>query len=317
MKKDIRASFRDSSLDRARPKRHFLRTFVNDTMKQKRLHSNAGLVEDRTNPAAVLRIILGLVIIHLLVIGGVMLRGNIVRNHGGTAMAPTITPPPAAPAAPAAPAVQETPQPAPLNLTQSVQPAPQPAPAEPQQNHISQTAPSLGNSPANPEPLRITHAEIAPAPAAEPAPAPAPAPAVAQPAPAAEPAQGTVTLPYHTKSGDTWGRIAAQYGISVDALKAANPDSAARPNPSSGSYLAIPVPANSPAVKEAQAAKEQPAAQPQDAPTIIIHKVAPRESLGRIAAKYKVSLKKVMKDNNMTKKQADQLKIGQEIKIIK
>ncbi|MBR2145296.1 MAG: hypothetical protein IJ956_07130, partial [Akkermansia sp.] len=115
MRKDTKATFRNSDLGRAKPKRHFLKTFVDENLKEKRHYSDTGLVVDRTSPATVLRIIFGLIVVHLLVIGGVMLRGNITKSNSGPAVVPTITPPPAIPVAEArpVPAVDAAPAPAP------------------------------------------------------------------------------------------------------------------------------------------------------------------------------------------------------------
>ena len=97
MSKKQKSAFHNTDLGRSKPKRHFLKTFVDSNLKQpRRLHSDTGLVVDRTSPATVIRVILGLIVLHLVIIGGVMARGSIAKSNSGLAIAPTITPPPAA-----------------------------------------------------------------------------------------------------------------------------------------------------------------------------------------------------------------------------
>lgn len=293
MRKNQQTSFHNSDLGRAKPKRHFLKTFVDSNLKQprKRLHSDTGLVVDRTSPATVLRVIFGLIVVHLLVIGGVMMRGNITKSNSGLAIAPTITPPPAAPA------VEPTPAPVqPAQSAVAAQPAPapaeQPAPAD-NQVHITQ-------APVNMESVTPTPAQpVGPAQpvAVEPPPAPA------------APSVPSVTIPHHIKSGDTWGRVAAQYSITEDVLKGANSQLAALTNLPAGAYLQVPVPADSAAARQAQADE------PVIKDTAEYHIVKRGENLGRIAKKYKISLQKLLKLNNMTMADARRLQVGQKLKV--
>lgn len=289
MRKDSKAAFRNSDLGRAKPKRHFLKTFVNDNLKQqkKRLHSDTGLVVDRTSPATVLRVILGLVVVHLLVIGGVMMRGSIAKSSSGLAISPTIVPPPAVEAQPVA-------QPAP------VQPQAQPAQNE---VHITQAPVVMENvTPVEPQPVVQA------------------APVEVQPAPApATPAPATSDRKHLVSTGDTWGRIAAQYETTEDVLKAANPAMAALTNPPSGAYLEVPVAASTAA---ATAAPAQPAPAPQPgaaepAAEVKYHIVRKGENLGRIAAKYKLPLKTLLEINGITMADAHRLKIGQKLRVSK
>lgn len=296
MRKDTKAAFRNSDLGRAKPKRHFLKTFVNDKLKQpKRLHSDTGMVVDRTSPAMVLRVIFGLIVVHLLVIGGVMMRGSIAKSNNGPIVAPTITPPPAAPAMAAAPAPAA---PAPAAVQPTVVAQAEPAPAQP------------AAAPADTGEVHITQApvqmEAVTAVAAQPA---APAePVAVQPAPAA-PAAPTVEVKHLVQSGDTWGRVAAQYGITEDVLKGANTQLAAMTNLPGGTYLSVPVPADSSAAKAVEAAK------PEVKDTAEYHVVKSGETLNRIARKYKISLPKLLKLNNMTNADAKRLKVGKKLKV--
>lgn len=285
MRKNTKADFHTSDLGRAKPKRHFIKTFVNGNLKQpRRFHSDTGMVMDRTSPAVVVRIILGLIVLHFIVIGGVMMRGNIAKSESGLAVTPTITPPPAAPsqAEPAQPAA--TPQAAPA----------QPAPAD-TQVHITQ-------APVNME-------AVTPAPAQPAAPA---QPVVVQPAPAPAPsASPTVERKHLVQSGDTWSSIATQYNVTEAVLKGANAQLASMTNLPGGTYLSVPVPADSAAPQPVQA--EQPAVQEE----VKYHTVKRGENLGRIARKYNIDLNDLYKVNNMTPADAKRLKIGQKLRVSK
>lgn len=297
MSRKAPSSFQQTSLGRARTKRHFLSGIVNSKLKQPRQlhrdHSTTGIPIDSTSPSIVVRIILGLIVVHILVIGGVMLRGNISKSNSGMAVAPTITPPPATPAqaAPAAPA-----QPAPVQPVVAAQPAP--APETPAQPAPVDTQVHITQAPVNME--AVTPVQAQPAAPAQ--------PVAVQPAPAA-PATPTVNKPHLVQSGDTWGRIAAQYGITEDVLKGANAQLATLTNLPGGSYLNVPLPADSPEAK----AMQEPRSAAQD--TASYHVVKRGENLGRIAKKYKISLPKLLKLNNMTAADARRLQVGQKLKV--
>lgn len=290
MKKKSTAAFHHSDLGRAKPKRHFLKTFVNDKLKQpRRLHSDTGMVIDRTNPSVVIRIILCLIVLHLLIIGGVMMRGNISKSNSGMAVAPTITPPPPVPT-----------------------PAAAPAPVQPTAVAVTTPAPAAPAQPAAQDQVHITQAPInveAVTPVAAQPEAPA-TPVVVQPAPApAQPAVPTTEIKHLIQSGDTWGRIAAKYNVSEDVLKGANAQLASMTNLPGGTYLTVLVPADSAHAQAAQASK------PVVQETAKYHVVKRGENLGRIAAKYKLTLAKLLKLNNMTNADARRLQIGQKLKV--
>lgn len=289
MRRDTKAAFRNSDLGRAKPKRHFLKTFVNDNLKQqKRLHSDTGLVVDRTSPATVLRVILGLIVVHFLVIGGVMMRGSISKSSSGLAVAPTIIPPPVAPA----------------------EPVQQPAPAQPvvtAQTTESTASPATAGNEVHITQAPINMEEVTPA---APQPVAPVEPVAVQPTPApAAPAADAVQLRHLVRSGDTWGRIAAQYGITEDVLKGANGTMAARTNLPSGTYLNVPAP------RDSEAARAALAAQPEVKDTAKYHVVKRGENLGRIAKKYKISLNKLLQMNNMTTADAKRLQVGHKLKV--
>lgn len=279
MKKRPQDPFRNSELDRAKPRRHLFHAFINDKLKRHR--SETGLVEDRTSSTTIIRIIVGLLLVHLIIIGGVLLRGHMVKDGSGLAVTPAITPPPAPTAAP----VEEV-------LPQPVDVAPTVAASRPAANHITQLpADDVAEDVAPEAPVLVT-----PPPAA-------PASAVVTPAPAP-----TVTVRHLIASGDTWTRIASQYGCSIADLKAANPATAAKGVLYSGAYLNVPVGADSSAAREAVAA--QPAA--STAKTYTIKK---GDTLGAIARRNHTTVAKLLKLNNMTEKDARRIKPGMELRI--
>lgn len=293
MSKKTQPAFHTTELGRAKRKRHFMKAFVDKNLKQpRRHHTDTGMVMDRTSPAVVVRVIFGLIILHLLVIGGVMLRGNIGKSNRVLAVTPTIAPPPATPATqPQAAPVQ------PLIHTQT-EPAPaQPAPAADTQVHITQ-------SPVKPEDVTAVTAEQ-PVEQTQTV-------VVQQPDPAAS-AQPTVELKHLVQSGDTWGQVAAKFGITEDVLKGANTQLAALSNLPAGAYLSVPVPADSAAAKNTQTA--QAAATPAAPETPEYHIIKRGDSMGAIARKYKIPLNKLRKMNNMTPADDRRLQLNQKIKI--
>lgn len=295
------STFRNSDMARVKPKKHFIRTFINKTFKY---HGNMGLVEDRHNSTTIVRLIIGLLLIHLIVIGGVILRGKIKSGEAGPIAEATITAPPA-PAAPAAPA-------APVN---DVLPQPVDGPvANPVRTEVANTG-HITQAPAQAEPAVVATEpeivtpvvveEVAVEPAETPAPA---APAQAAPAPAA-PAQPAVEK-HLVATGDTLFAIAAQYKVSVAAIRKANPS--LRDNTIiCGTYLNIPVSADS------DAGRRIAAQQAADAATEAakLYTVKRGDTLARIARKHKTTVPKLMQLNNIAKGQEGKIRIGDTLRI--
>lgn len=295
MKKIKNQDFRNSDMARVRPKRHIFHSLLYDN-KPKRHRTDTGLVEDSTSGSTIVRIIGGLLLVHLIVIGGVLLRGHMVKSNSGVAVAPTITPPPAQQAP--APAEEVLPQPTAVPAATATA-----TPAAPAANHITQA----------PAPQDATVTLTTPAEPVLVTPPPAPAVAAATPAAPAAPAAApqTTTVKHYVASGDTWYSIAKQYGSTVEALQAANPKSAQKNVLFSGTYLNVPVPADS---AHAQTARAENAAQ-EAASAAKIHVVKRGENLGIIAKRNKISLQKLMKLNNLTEKDARRIRVGQELKV--
>lgn len=260
--------FHNSELDRAKPKRHIFHSFVNDKLKRHR--SDTGLVEDRTSSVTIVRIIVGLLLIHLIIIGGVLLRGHMVKEGGaGIATSPAITPPPSAlPEVKEEVAVQEV-------LPPAIAPAEPVAKPVSTANHITQAADMAEEDTAeDPEAEALT--PTAPAPA--------------------------VPVQHRVAPGDSWIRIAAQYGTTEAALKAANPQ-AARGVLRAGASLVIPQEGQAATASVAQAAPvaepvhQKAAASPAAAGKV--HTVQRGESLSGIARKTKVPMETLMQINNI------------------
>ncbi len=287
-------SFRNSGLGRAKPERHMFRSFINNNLKRNR--SKIGLVEDRTSSTTIVRIIIGLLMLHLVIIGGVLLKGHFDKAAAGVAVSPTLTPPPSVtqpmqqaeevPMQPDAAPVAAAPAATGNHITQAVELFPEDDTAQP----VETTAAT---------PVVVTPPVMEPT-AATPA-------APAQPAPA-EPAASTTTVRYLVNSGDTWYGIAEKHEVSIDALKAANPAAARKNHLFQGSYINVPVKADSAAAKSAAAA----------APAVVAsatYVVKRGDTLARIAKKHKLTVAELMKLNSLTEKDARRIQPGQELKV--
>lgn len=303
MNRQSKDSFRNSSLGRAQTSKKRFHSFINDKFKRHR--SDTGLVEDRANSSTIVRTIVGLLLIHLVFIGGVLVRGHLVKSGGGVALAPGMTPPTTTAEAPSQ--VIPTPPNAVSTGTPTVLPTLSPSPSVAQATTTVQpvvpTVPS--NTATKPQPTvphitQLPADEVAEEVTSEPAP-------VVKPTPA----RNTVMTKHRVASGDSWSRIAAQYNTTVEALKAANPKTAAKNVLYSGVYLDVPVAADSDIGRSVTATNQQEAAVAKGK-TYVVKK---GDSLGAIAKRNKISLKKLLELNNMTEADAKRLKIGTELKV--
>ncbi len=290
------STFRNSDMARVKPKKHFIRTFINKTFKY---HGNMGLVEDRHNSTTIVRLIIGLLLIHLIVIGGVILRGKIKSGEAGPIAEATITAPPA-PVAPTTPA-------APVN---DVLPQPVDGPvANPVRTEVAATG-HITQAPAQAEPAVVaTEPEIVTPPvvdevAVEPDETPAPVAA----APAA-PTQQAIEK-HLVATGDTLYAIAAKYKVSVDAIRKANP-SLRNNTIVCGTYLNIPVSADSDAGR--RIAAQQAAAAATEAAKL--YTIKRGDTLARIARKHKTTVAKLMQINNIAKGQEGKIRVGDTLRI--
>ena len=287
--------FRNSELDRAKPKRHIFYSFINQHFKRHR--SDTGLVEDRTSSVTIVRIIVGLLMIHLFIIGGVLLRGQMVKESGSSVAGPvSITPPPtplAPPPTEAAPAMQDA-------LPQPTAPAVPTARPIATANHITQA---------------VQEDEAADEAEAEPT-------IVSPPSVPAAPAE---PLKHRVAPGDTIYRICNQYGVSEAALKSANP-SLGQGVLRAGATLTIPTgaqPAAQPAPQQAARPAAAPAVQPaahqpavahsEPAASPKVYTVQRGETLSRISRKTKVSVKELIQINGI--KNPNSIRPGMELRL--
>lgn len=282
-------TFVNSELGRAKPRKGAYEDFEDVT-------SDMGLTVDRTSSATVVRIIVGLLLLHLIIIGGVLMHGKVTDSVA--AVKPSMTPPPLTPVKPVVetkPAVAATPAPQP-----APQPAAQPAPAAPAPTHITQvTAAPAAPAPA---PVEVVQpATPAPAVAAQPAPAPAPAPAA--------PAQDAR---HHVRTGDTLTSIAGQYGVSVEAIRQANP-SIKNDVIFQGQYITVPAAGSAQALTGASVTGEAAVDKPRVSATRKVHVLKSGETLARVARQYGVSVPALMKINKLTEKDTRRLRPGREI----
>lgn len=292
MKRQNQSSFRNSNLARAKTNKHVFRALINNKLKRHR--SDTGLVEDRTNSVTVVRLIIGLLLIHLIVIGGVILRGKIKSGEITPIAATTITPPPAPPTPVQQQQVNNDVLPQPVEGPVA-NPVRQPQPAAP--SHITQAPANTTPVAAAPEPEIV-----APVVAVEPEP-------VVTPEPPPAPAAPTI-VKHHVTSGDTLYGIAQKYNVSVADIRSANP--LLRGNHIiSGTYLNIPVAANS---AEGRQIAEQHATEAANEEAKY-HTVRRGENLGAIARRHRIPLDKLLQLNNIPRERAGNIRAGDRIRI--
>ncbi len=321
MNKQLKESFRNSTLGRAQttPKKRF-HSFINSKFKRHR--SDTGMVEDRVGSVTIVRTIVGLLVIHLVFIGGVLVRGHLAKSGSGIAIDPSITPPPAVTAtetAPTATASTTAPTAAPIDLTKTntttplptLTTAPTAAQTAAQTKPVTPTVPAADTKPQqNTVKPVVASTSITQAPADDVAEEVAPAqPTVVE----VKPAQNvrTVMKKHRVASGDTWSRIATQNGISVEALKSANPKAASKNTLFSGIILDVPIPADSAEGKTIAATQEQEAVIAKGK----THVVKSGENLGRIAKKYNTTVAKIRDLNNLTPADDKKIRPGMELKV--
>ena len=279
MKKDD--LYATPTLGRTKPKRHFFRSLI----KKYRHRTDTGLVEDRTSSVTIVRIIVGLLMLHLIIIGGVLLRGHMVKGSAVNTTPVSVVPKevPTAPAASTSTSDQVlTPPPvlAPTALPQQVTKAPVVA-----ANHITQPAEMAGEEAAEEVPDDVV--AIAPV--------------------------TTATPVYHmVATGDTWQNIAAQYAVSPASLQAANPG-VTDPQPRVGVNLVVPT-----GLAGAHPTASVPARPVNGSPsssssTGKVHVVQRGETLSRISRKVKVPIKELMQINGI--KDANRISPGMKLRL--
>lgn len=255
------SSYRNSDLARSKGKKGGFLGFFNQTFKRHR--SEVGLVEDSHNSTTIIRIIVGLLLVHLIIIGGVILHGKI--DAGNSAVADSaLTPPPAETATPTAP-----------------QPVPGPV-ANP--GHITQPLPAtpVVTTPTQPIAAADTEVDAEPVEAVEPT-------ATTNPA---DTAHKMAVL----GTGETLTRFAAKHNTTVQAILAINPE-ITNPNViAAGTNIRVPLPADSEEAKRIAADREAARMEREGVP----YKVRSGDNLGKISNRFGTSVTAIQKLNNMT-----------------
>ncbi len=274
MSQRSQSSYRNSDLARNKGKKGGFLGFFNQTFKRHR--SEVGLVEDSHSSTTIIRIIVGLLLVHLIIIGGVILHGKI--DATGSAVADSaLTPPPAENTAPVAP-----------------QPVPGPT-ANP--GHITQ-------------PLPVTPVATTPTPPPEGATAGV---AGAEPLGSVGPVETTTPADTPHKmavlgTGETLTRFAAKHNTTVQAILAINPE-ITNPNViAAGTNIRVPLPANSDEAKQIAADREAARMEREGVP----YKVRSGDNLGKIANRFGTGVSAIQKLNNMT---GTNIRVGQVIRI--
>ncbi len=274
-------------MHRTKPHKHVLRSIINKKLKQPktRLHTDTGLVEDRHNSTAIVRVVVGLLLVHLIVIGGVILRGKIKSGEGTAIAAPTITAPPTQPVANQPVQNDVLPQPVDGPVANPVRTPEQPT-------HITQ-ATETTTAPAVSEPEIVTPVVADAAPAT-------PAPAADAPVAADAPC-----IKHLVVSGETLYGIAAKHQTSVEAIRKANPQ-LRNNNIVSGTHLNIPVKADSAEGRQIAALNAEAAAT-EAAKSYTIQR---GDTLAKIARKHKTTVPRLMELNNIPKGKEGSIRVG-------
>ncbi len=262
----------------------------------------------RKGTSAVARVIFIIVLLHVLIVGGTFLHKKLQADKEPTADSSLVPPP--SNAAPAPATITPLPEPKP-EVAQTVPTNTITPPTLPVLPASTTSAPTLPpatgdihiTTPPQPVVEEIAAVEV---PQAQPAPAPVQAPTLQR------------TDKYTIVSGDTWYGIAKKHGITVAQLQAANPVDTKKGTIYPGKALAIPVYGTSTSPAAAPAPASTPAktaAKPAASTAAKIHTVVSGDSLYRIAIKNKINYDTLLRINKIEKKDANNIKIGQKIKL--
>lgn len=257
MSKNSQSSYRNSDLARNKSKRGGLFSFFNHTLKRHR--SEVGLVEDRSNSTTIIRLIVGLLLVHLIIIGGVILHGKIDASNSAVADSSLSSPPPAEPIATTVP-----------------QPVPGPT-ANP--GHITQPLPA--DAVAVEAPTEVEVVEV------EPDSTPTPV----------QPADFSAT-PHKMEvigSGETLTRFAARHNTNVRAILAINPEITDPNRIVAGTNIRVPLKANSEEAKRITADREAARLEREG----VVYTINNGDSLSKIARRFGTNVTAIQKLNGM------------------
>lgn len=274
------STYRNSKLARSKVKKNSFVALCSNLFMQQR--SEIGLVEDRANSTTIIRIIVGLLLVHLIIIGGIILHGKINNEGGGSGVESAI--------------VIEKPE-EPQSITEIItEPKPVEGPKTNRPTHITQPT----EKPAQPV---VAEPTTTPKPVVDNTPKPADKPAQPVINPTTPPKNA---IAHVIKSGESTTSIAAKYGVTINELKEVNP--ALKENPNNiiiGKTLWIP---NKNAVTTTQKTEAT------DDSEFVEYTVVSGDTFSRIAKKAgEKDYKKVMELNGITNERS--LKIGQKLKL--
>lgn len=273
------STYRNSGLARTKVKQNKFVAFFSRVFMQP---SEIGLVEDRSNSTTIIRIIVGLLLVHLIIIGGIILHGKV--DNTIPAEAATLASPPVIPAAPISAPVSA---PAPVvNTLPQTAPTPTPGPTANPTQHITQ--PSTGAATATSNVVTTT------------------TPVVVTPPVDTAPKQGSYKV-VKIKQGDTLTKIAAEHNVSTADILAIN--DLKNPNVLTTNHtIRIPLAAGSEEAKKVAANAEEEKRIKEGIP----YKIKSGDSLSALAKKFGTKVDDIKKLNN---KKDDNLKEGKTIKI--
>lgn len=284
MKHKSQSTYRNSDLARTKVKKNSFVALCSNLFMQQR--SEIGLVEDRANSTTIIRIIVGLLLVHLIIIGGIILHGKINNEGGGGAGVESAI------------ALEER-----NNVVEEEIPSTEPKPVEGpkvnQTTHITQVTDKT-------EPKKDSPVAVAP---------PVKKPDQPKPADKPKPAVNPTTPPknaiaYTIKSGDALANIAKNHGVSVKEITAINPTLQDNPNNIVvGKTLWIPN-------KKAEASTAAAADNNDDA-EFVEYTMKKGDTLSGIASKagVKGGYLKLMEINSLTDKDVRRLQPGAKLKL--
>lgn len=281
--------FNDSRLGRSKPRKRLGKQFMSMLYR-----SEVGLPQDTIKSNTVVRIIVALLVVHVLIIVGVLLRDDLSHNYGTPVSENKALdePPPNLAAQPASSTADAGIIDTQIDLSLDTESTPA-TPAAP------------ATSPATASTTHITGSNTALDDEAEDV-AEDPAPVIARNDSAASGNRAATAdkrpQQHHVKTGDSLSKLSKQYGVSVAAIQKANGLRGIAINV--GDYLIIPD-------KDGTVA---PAVTPdKPAESDKIHVVKQGEVLGSIARKYGTTVSALQKLNNI--KDPSKIRIGQKIKL--
>lgn len=295
---------------RVPPKRGFSKMFQG---KVTRYRSRISEFEDDTPSSTIVRILVGVLLIHLIVIGGVWLRGSLKKDEAETRVNIPV-------AQNTATQTQEQPQqnqPRQQQQTTAQTQTPTGAPLITDKNSMAEVPPAVSQPHSSSGQEQI--------PLALPVDGTSGGQAVQPSVASNRPAVSAPTVPRNDQpvssgsvaviepgparhiiaTGDTWESIARDNNCTVEGLKTVNPGAVL----ASGATLVIPM---KPGEREKVIqARQEEAIRNAD----VVYVMKRGDTLSKVARQYKVSVASLQKYNNITDPR--KVKIGQEIKIPK